>query len=424
MNPLVAIAASVLPDILKSVVGPESGVQGEGASTSVAAAVSEAAGTSDPVDARTRLEADPAAADALKVRLAEIASAEDERRQRALIDAQKLELEAAGARHKAEIDALRLEIVRSGERRQAALEDLRLGLADTAGARTALAGLARDASPLAWGAPAVSVIVAAGFFLILTMLIVRPDLPALADDSPVFQIINITVGALAAAFATVVSFWLGSSQGSRSKDAARDARLSREAAARAGDAVSPAAPVSMPAPVDSERREASNFATCMDIVLAQEGGYADHPIDPGGATNLGITRATLGAWRGKPVTRNDVKTLTRDEAREIYRANYWNALNCDALPAGADLAVFDFGVNAGTGRSARLLQRLVGVNADGVVGPDTVAAVRSRDAAGIVRDFAEGRLDFYRGLEHWPTFGRGWSERTRAVTRAALGMIG
>jgi len=157
-------------------------------------------------------------------------------------------------------------------------------------------------------------------------------------------------------------------------------------------------------------------------VLRHEGGFVDHPRDPGGATNFGITLATLAAHREEPVTAEEVERLTREEAAEIYRARFWTPMRCAELPAGLDLMVFDFGVNAGPGRSVRLLQRAAGVTADGSIGPVTLAAVRAARAEALIAVLAEARMAHYRALPHWDAFGRGWPARTDAARAAALAM--
>lgn len=164
----------------------------------------------------------------------------------------------------------------------------------------------------------------------------------------------------------------------------------------------------------------SRFVEALDFVLRHEGGYVDHPRDPGGATNMGITLRTLAAWRGATVTKEDVRTLTIDEAKEIYRTNYWNVMRCDELPRGLDLAVFDFGVNAGPGRVARILQRIVGVTADGSIGPQTITAVRAQDTQALIGRLAAERITYYQGLPTFDTFGRGWIRRTNDCKVAAL----
>ena len=424
MNPLVAIAASVLPDILKAVVGRGDDVDGREIATRVARAVADAANTNDPERARATIAANPEAASALRIRLAEIAAEAEDKRQRAALKAQELGLRETEARQSARLDEIKAEMELERQRRSDALADVRLKLEDVRAARSALRALSASGSPMAWGAPLVSVIVSIGFFLILFAMIAWPALPALDANSPVFQIINVAIGALATAFATVVSFWLGSSQGSRTKDA-----INHDLRTRAPGRPLPPRPDEDPRPARPTRGGGagagrSNFQTCVDIVLAHEGGYADHPSDPGGAANWGITRATLEAWRGAPVTKADVRNLSEEEAREIYFANYWNALSCDALPPGVDCVVFDFGVNAGPARAARLLQRVVAVKADGVVGPETVQAAASTDPAHVIRALSALRLDYYRSLATWKVFGRGWRARTGAVERAALAMLG
>lgn len=422
MHPLVAIAASVLPDILKAVIGGRNEDRDETVAEAVAGAVAEAARTSDPAEARAALEADPALAAELRIRLAEIAAEDEERRRAAALAERELAAREAEARQSARMDELRAVIEAEEGRRRAALDAVNARLDDVRAARAALRELAATASPMAWGAPAVSVVVALGFFMILILMIAWPALPALDSASPVFQIINVAIGALATAFATVVSFWLGSSQGSREKDWTLRGRRPGEGGLRLPP-WPPAAPGSDDgAPVAGAGR--SGFAACVDIVLAHEGDYSDHPDDPGGATNRGITRATLEAWRGRPVSKAEVRRLGEDEAREIYFANYWNALNCDRLPPGVDLAVFDFGVNAGPGPAARLLQRLVGTHGDGVVGPGTIAAVSRADPRELIRRYSAARLDYYRGLAAWNTFARGWTARTGTIERAALAMAG
>lgn len=166
----------------------------------------------------------------------------------------------------------------------------------------------------------------------------------------------------------------------------------------------------------------SRFHACIPIILRHEGGYVDHPSDPGGATNMGITHRTLASWRGEPVTKQDVQRLMELEAREIYRARYWNAVRADDLPPGVDLVVFDFAVNAGVSRSAKLLQRLVYATADGAVGPQTLAAVRRMDPVALINGFSEGRMQHYRSLRIWETFKNGWTRRTSEVRTAALQM--
>lgn len=161
-----------------------------------------------------------------------------------------------------------------------------------------------------------------------------------------------------------------------------------------------------------------------DWILASEGGYVDHPSDPGGATNLGITHRTLAAWRGKPVTKQDVRNLTRAEALEIYEAQYWRTSGADRLPVGIDYAVFDYAVNSGPARAVKDLQRVLGVGVDGIVGAQTLAAVSARQSADLIRGLCDRRRAFVRGLKTYSTFGRGWESRINSVEQNALSLVG
>jgi len=165
--------------------------------------------------------------------------------------------------------------------------------------------------------------------------------------------------------------------------------------------------------------EPERFKRCLTELLKHEGGYVDHPRDPGGATNLGVTLATLREWRGKTVTKADVKALTVEEAGAIYRAKYWVVAGCDRLPAGVDLIVFDMAVNSGPARAVRTLQQVVNVTPDGVVGPVTLTAARAKPAAELIDAYSRKREAFYRSLSTFDTFGRGWMRRLNDVTETA-----
>src|SRR5512147_2792109 len=125
---------------------------------------------------------------------------------------------------------------------------------------------------------------------------------------------------------------------------------------------------------------ASSYDEALRRLLAHEGGYTNHPSDPGGPTNFGITIYDYRKYVKPDATAADVKAMKLDEAKRIYRAKYWDAQRCDDLPAGVDYAVFDYGVNSGIGRAKKVLQRVAGVAADGVLGDDTMAAVAAHDA--------------------------------------------
>lgn len=149
----------------------------------------------------------------------------------------------------------------------------------------------------------------------------------------------------------------------------------------------------------------SNFDKCMEWVFKSEGGYVNHPRDPGGATNMGITIGTLKAWRKpKAVTEADVKNLTKAEAKEIYYTNFWKPSGADNLPSGLDYMAFDIAVNHGVGRVKQIL----------VVKPHNV--IQS------INETKAKRQRFYERLSTFSTFGRGWTARNNEVTKKALEM--
>jgi lysozyme family protein len=167
----------------------------------------------------------------------------------------------------------------------------------------------------------------------------------------------------------------------------------------------------------------TNFDLALTHVLQFEGGYSDHPSDPGGATNLGITKAVLETVRGRPVTKQEVRALSKDEAAEIYRRFYWLAAACDQLPDGVDLAVFDCAVNQGVGRAARFLQQAAGVTADGAIGPKTLAAAKAAQPGELLVEFMARRMHSYGLLQKlFKVFGLGWSRRLMATHAAALSL--
>ncbi len=163
-----------------------------------------------------------------------------------------------------------------------------------------------------------------------------------------------------------------------------------------------------------------NFPRALQLVLKHEGGYVDHPRDPGGATNLGITLDTLSSWRGRRASKADVKALTVDDVTPIYRKRYWDAVSGDLLPSGLDYAVFDYGVNSGPSRAAKHLQAVLGVAQDGKIGPVTIAAAREADIERVIEQLCAKRLAFLKGLPTWGTFGKGWERRVNGVLEDAL----
>ena len=168
---------------------------------------------------------------------------------------------------------------------------------------------------------------------------------------------------------------------------------------------------------------ASSYDEALRRVLVHEGGYSNHPSDPGGPTNWGITIHDARAYWKTQATAADVRSMPVEVAKDIYRSKYWDAMRCDDLPAGVDYAVFDYGVNSGIGRAVRVLQRLVGTDVDGEVGPNTIAATARMAAVKLINQICDERLAFLQGLETWGVFGKGWGRRVREVRVAALAMV-
>ena len=155
----------------------------------------------------------------------------------------------------------------------------------------------------------------------------------------------------------------------------------------------------------------ANFDKCLEYVLEHEGGYVDHPEDPGGRTNLGITQKVYEKYLGKSVTEEEMKELPLEHAKDIYKKGYWDKVCGDELPDGLDFSVFDWAVNSGPSRSAKALQKLVDVTPDGAIGPLTLAAVRTHSTSDLISEFSKERELFYRRLRTFSTFGKGWLNR-------------
>jgi len=165
----------------------------------------------------------------------------------------------------------------------------------------------------------------------------------------------------------------------------------------------------------------TNFNECLELVLKHEGGFVNHPKDPGGATNRGVTQKVYDAYRktrARPI--QSVKFISEDETKAIYKFQYWDRVQGDFLPRGLDYAVFDFAVNSGVGRASKYLQACVGVKQDGVIGAMTIAAIGK--PANVINAICDRRLSFLRNLDTFLTFGRGWVRRVVDVRKHALEM--
>lgn len=167
----------------------------------------------------------------------------------------------------------------------------------------------------------------------------------------------------------------------------------------------------------------SNFERALALTLRYEGGYVNHPADPGGATMKGVTQAVYDRWRAKNGrSMRDVRQIEDTELRDIYRLQYWDAVYGDRLPEGLDAAVFDFSVNSGPTRAVQELQRVLGLRTDGAMGAVTLEACMARDPVELIEAYCDARLAFVRKLKTFSTFGKGWTRRIMDVKTACVGM--
>jgi lysozyme family protein len=166
-----------------------------------------------------------------------------------------------------------------------------------------------------------------------------------------------------------------------------------------------------------------NWQKSFEMMLESEGGYVNHPSDPGGMTNLGVTKRVWEEWVGRESNEKEMRSLTPEMVAPLYKRKFWDACKCDELPTGVDYLVFDFAVNAGPGRSAKILQTAVGVPADGGIGPITLAAVKAQDPTELIQKFSDAKEAFYRSLNTFETFGKGWLNRVAAVKIKASSML-
>lgn len=166
---------------------------------------------------------------------------------------------------------------------------------------------------------------------------------------------------------------------------------------------------------------ASSFATALSRVLSYEGGYSNHPADPGGPTMKGIIQREYDAYRARRgLPKQSVKLLSDDELHEIYRTSYWDACRCDELPTGVDFVVFDGAVNSGVIQSGKWLQRALGSlykgEVDGSIGDQSVQAANAfQDKAALIDDICDRRIAMLRSLKTFPVFGKGWLSRVAGV---------
>jgi len=175
----------------------------------------------------------------------------------------------------------------------------------------------------------------------------------------------------------------------------------------------------------------ANWQKSFEMMLASEGGFSMDERDNGnklpdgrkGSTMLGVTQYNWENYIGHQVTHEQMKKLTPANLEPMYKKKYWDAVRGDDLPSGIDYLVFDMGVNAGPGRSIKLLQQSIGVPADGGLGPITLAAVKAADPQKLIEDFSKEKEEFYRSLPTFNVYGNGWLNRVAAVKVKSINLL-
>ena len=171
----------------------------------------------------------------------------------------------------------------------------------------------------------------------------------------------------------------------------------------------------------SKKLYSARFKAIMTWILEKEGGFSNHPKDRGGATKFGITSAVLSHARGTLATIKDVESLSQEEAAAIYHAYYWLPICGDDLPNGLDHVILDMAIHSGVRRALILLQEVLNIVPDGVMGPKTLAAINgNKDLKILIRELCARRREFLKELPSFITFGLGWENRLISLEKAAL----
>jgi len=166
----------------------------------------------------------------------------------------------------------------------------------------------------------------------------------------------------------------------------------------------------------------NSFKECLDLVLKSEGGYVNNPADPGGMTNLGVTKRVWEEYIGHEADEKEMRSLTPEKVAPLYEQKYWRPCYGEVLPRGLDFVVFSMGVNAGPGRSVKLLQQSIGCVPDSIIGPTTRSLILGSDSTTLIAKFSEARREYYRSLKTFPVFGKGWLARVDKEELEAFNM--
>jgi lysozyme family protein len=174
-----------------------------------------------------------------------------------------------------------------------------------------------------------------------------------------------------------------------------------------------------------------NWDKSFDMVVAHEGGFTNDQRDKGnhlpdgreGCTMWGCTQAVWEKYVGHEVTQDDMKALKKEDVKPVYKRDYWDAVRGDDLPTGVDYAVFDFAINAGPAAARKMIQRALGVNPDGAIGPATMKAIQDADGKELMQKFSDAKTSFYKSLDNFPVYGKGWLKRVADVQTSASTML-
>ena len=181
-----------------------------------------------------------------------------------------------------------------------------------------------------------------------------------------------------------------------------------------------------------KEEKTNNFPVVIDHLITNEGGYVNHPMDPGGATIYGVTKKNWESYTGRKWSKSEFKRLTPRDVKRFYEARYWDSCSCDSLPSGVDYCVFDFAVNSGVSRSSKYLQRIVGSVQDGVIGEKTLQAVfsyidsyetKKQGCIALIDKIIADRKLFLSRLKTFAVFGRGWNNRIKSVRIKAYELV-
>ena len=175
----------------------------------------------------------------------------------------------------------------------------------------------------------------------------------------------------------------------------------------------------------------SNWEKSFNLVIAHEGGFSDDIRDRGnklrdgrpGSTMLGCTQANWEHYIGRKVTHDEMRRLTKEDVKPLYKNNYWDVVMGDVLCAGLDYAAFDFAINAGPFASRKIIQKALGITADGIFGKQTLKAIKESNGADLIEKFSNVKESYSRSLSDFSIYGKGWLRRVAEVKTTATQLM-